>query len=94
MEKKEKTVLACFGERKREVTFSASDDGDDLQALLAAIKAVYHDVIKMDAELVVQLKNENWAGEFLDIKGSTIPDKAVIKVVNEVKFQSRVNNKG
>ena len=86
MEKKsQKTVLACFGERKREVTFSS--DAEELQPLLAAVKAAYNDVIKVNGELIMQLKSEDWGGEFVDLhKGSTIPNRSVVKViaVNEV----------
>ena len=83
MEKK--TVLACLGERKREVTFTA--EGDKMKALTDAIKRVYADKLQIDGELVIQLKDENWGGEFVDASTTTIPDRGVVKVidVNEVE---------
>ena len=82
-----KTVLACFEKRKREVIFSAGED--ELQALIAAVKMVYNDVLPVGMKPVVQLKHEEWGGEFLDVKeGSIIPDKSVIQIV----FENEVNH--
>ena len=77
-----KTVLVCIGERKRPVHFSASDI-DETSALMLAIREVFQDIIAEDTEIVLQMKDEEWAGEFVDIQSgnATIPDKSVVRVV-------------
>ena len=81
-----KTVLVCFGERKREVTFSSESEkeGADLEALLDEVKKVFDDVLAPEGitnkQLILQTKSEEWCGEFLDSRGQ-ISDKSVVKVV-------------
>ena len=78
-----KTVLVCIGERKRPVNFSAASD-DETSALLSAIRDEFRDIITEDTEIVLQLKDEEWAGEFVDIirsDNAIIPNKSVVRVV-------------
>ena len=76
----EKKVLVCLGERKREVVFV--DDGEDVRkALLGAIRQVFSDVIDNDSnELLLEVKHEEWSGEFVDLTGTVI-DRSVVKAV-------------
>ena len=77
-----KEALVCFGERKRRVVFSSTDPGGEVAALVAAAKETFGGILNAETELVVQLKNEDWAGEFVDVEGSvTIPDHSVVKLV-------------
>ncbi len=81
-----KNVLVCIGERKRAVSFPVQTSPKaELQALLTAIANVFEDVIpKATAHLALQLKNEKWGGEFLDVvEGGVIPDKSVLRVFQD-----------
>ena len=67
---KNKRVLACVGERKREIVFPAADNpADELKSLLQSIQAAYCDVdgIKFGEDMVLQVKSEAWGGEFIDV---------------------------
>ena len=76
-----KTVLLCLGDRKREVAF-ASKDGRE--ALTRAVREVFNDVLSddddSDGQLLLEIKNEEWNGEFVDLV-SEVPDRSVLKVV-------------
>lgn len=77
-----KKVLVCLGENRREVMFSGN-----AKDLLEGVVEVFSDILSAQkisaSQLVLQLKNEDWGGDFLDIDKVTaeIPDKSVIKVV-------------
>lgn len=73
----EKVVLVCLGKRKWEVAFI--DDGEGLNTLLDAIRETFSDVFG-DEQLLLQVKNEEWSGEFVDVTGD-VPDKSVLKVI-------------
>ena len=80
----QKTVLVCFGERKRPVTYTMDERKSEKESLLSAVNEVFADVegIGDDAEHLVQVKNEQWGGEFVDLKDEEkIPDRAVVRVV-------------
>ena len=83
-----KKVLVSFKERKREVTFLSGKDGD-IVPLLDAVGQVFADVLPSEnptEKLIVQVKNEEWDGEFTDAVGE-IPDKSVVKVVRVGEFR-------
>ena len=83
-----KEVLVCLGERKRGVSFASGDPDEEREALLQAIVEAFVDV-KIRDDLVLQLKSEEWGGEFVDLKANQeIPDRAVLKVVSEVCYYS------
>ena len=85
-----KTVLVCFGERKRPVTYTV--DENEKESLLAAAREVFTDVDGIVDESVVQVKNEQWGGEFVDLKeDEKIPDRAVLRVVTEVREVVAIN---
>jgi len=65
-------VLVCLGDRKN---------------ILEAIRNTFSDVLPCTAQFILQIKNENWGGDFLDIsKSGEVPDRSVLKVriLNEV----------
>lgn len=73
-----KTVLVCLGERKREVRF---EDGDNL---LDEVVRIYKDVLPAGVGykgITLQLKREDWSGEFVDVTPESVPDKCVLKVI-------------
>ena len=69
-----KVVLVCLGERKREVSFSGGYD-----SLLQQANETYKDVLCGRRINVLQLKNEDWEGQFVDIQNKEIADKSVVR---------------
>ena len=83
-ESPEKTVLCCLRERRQEVTYRKEDGKAELLTLTEAVRSVFSDVIAESSRFILQNKNENWEGEFLDIQeAESIPNHAVIRVVDE-----------
>ena len=83
----ERSVLICFGDRSRPVTFS-SGSGSDKARLLSAANAVFEGITPFDGHSLVQVKSEMWQGEFVDVDDSdTIPHKAIVRVVQSVSIQ-------
>ena len=76
-----KTVLVCVGGRKRTVSFSCGEESDRVRLLVAA-NAVYQGVAVFDGKTIVQMKSEEWSGEFIDVEDT--PDKAIVRVVESV----------
>ena len=78
-----KKVLVCLRER-REVTFSSGGGKEgDISSLLDAVAKVFADVLPAEDpthQLILQKKNEDWDGEFIDAVGE-IPDKSVVRAV-------------
>ena len=89
-----KVVLVCVGEHKREVCFDADGIGEnERKKLQEAILEVFRDVlVKDDAEsLLLQIKSEGWAGEFVDLgHDCVVPNSAVVKAV-PIDSQPRVS---
>ena len=87
-----KTVLVCYGDRKREVRFKA-EGTSDLEELLKGISEVFEEVFIQEgisaSQLIISIKNEDWNGEFLDATGD-IPDKSVVRAVVNKQFDSGV----
>ena len=79
-----KKVLVCLGERKREISFISKDDAPDGNSLLKEAVKAFHDVLDDEkaARLLLQLKNEDWDGDYVDVVGvMSIPDKSVLKAI-------------
>ena len=84
-----KTVLVCVGGRKRTVSFSCGEESDRVRLLVAA-NAVYQGVAVFDGKTIVQMKSEEWSGEFIDVEDTdVIPDKAIVRVVESVSCCQR-----
>lgn len=81
---KVKEVLCVFGQRRRPLSFTAS--GNEYQTALSEAKKTFHDVIPPSrCTFLLQMKNENWSGEFTDLgEGDSIPHRSVIRLVAEV----------
>ena len=83
-----KTLLVCFGERKRPITLPAEASVSDLKL---QIVQEYRDVLPQGSSstdetiaesLILQVKAENWDGVFVDVKnGDDIVDKSVLRIV-------------
>ena len=67
-------------ERKRGVAFI--DDGEGFGTLLDAIRETFSDVLgdRRDEQLLLQVKNEEWSGQFVDVAGE-VPNKSVVRAV-------------
>ena len=82
-----KKVLVCLGDRKREVIFTTD--------IMGAVRSSFSDILPAahdgrPAKFILQLKNEEWGGDFLDVADeSEVPDRSVLKVIlsNEVESQ-------
>lgn len=83
--------LVIFGSRKRPITYSPSITKEDI---LQEIINLFSDVDELkfveSSELVLQIKSEEWFGEFVDvIEGSNIPDRSVLQVIREVQTKQQ-----
>jgi hypothetical protein len=77
-----RTVLVCIGERKRPVEISQNEK----RKLFDVFKVAFADVLeeKPIAKPVIQLKSEEWNGQFVDFRGDSLPDRAVVRIIDEV----------
>ena len=74
-----KEALVRVGVYSRVVRFNDKED------LYLNIRAAFSDVCQVGAtntKLLVQIKDQQWGGEFLDLQeGQNIPDRSVLNVV-------------
>ena len=56
--------------------------------LVAAIRCSFSDVPRVaNADLIIQIKDEEWGGEFVDLKeDQVIPNRSVLNVIPQVGF--------
>ena len=72
----EKTVLVQFLKRSRPVSVHGNK-----KELISRIKEDFHDLVNAEDELLLQRKDEEWGGEFVDIaEGEEVPDRSVTVV--------------
>ena len=78
----EKRVLVKLGDSNRPVSF-LSDGENDQDVLNEEIRKVYRDEIPVNSSFILQIKDEEWGGEFVDISSAqtNIVDKSILKVV-------------
>lgn len=70
-----KKVLVKFGDHCRPVQFTG--DHDEL-----VLKTKEEFALNQQEDLLLQIKDEDWGGEFIDLSASDeIPDKSVLKLV-------------
>ena len=69
----QKTVLVCFKEHKRLLTYSGSRD-----ELKERVYQVFQDVISSDTNFFLQIKDQEWDGVYLDLLDQDIPDRSWI----------------
>ncbi len=56
----------------------------DFNSALEVLRTMFEDVIAPTCQVFLQLKREDWSGEFVDIgEMDTIPDRSVIRAVVE-----------
>ena len=63
-----KSVLVCVGHRKRPVSFTSGEGGGDRVRLLVAANEIFKGLAVFDAKTVIQIKSEEWRGEFIDVE--------------------------
>ena len=84
-DKKAKSVLVCLNENKREVSFPEGlSVEEEKKEFLDAVHSVFSDLLPASppAPLTVQVKSEEWDGEFIDIGNeTTIQHHSVVKVI-------------
>ena len=80
----EKTVLVCYKDRKRPVIFQCNGQGSEKEHLVSAIRETYQDLLPEDCTLAIQIKNESWYGNFVDLGEEAIEDRSVVQLVVEV----------
>ena len=57
-------------------------DGEDTKALVDAVREAFSDVIgDRQEQLIVQVKHEEWGGDFVDLGLGGVPDRSVVKAV-------------
>ena len=77
-----KTVLVCVGERKRAVVINDDEKSSFLDIVITAFADVLEE--KPIKKPVIQIKSEQWKGEFVDFEeGSIIPDKSVVRIIDD-----------
>ena len=77
-----------LGESRRAVCFRRFETAvAERRSFVRSVASVFEDVFGGDEELpslLVQVKSEEWGGEFVDLKSdATIPDRSVLRVVVE-----------
>ena len=76
-----KQVLVRLGAHSRVITL---ENDSDLRLKIRSTFADLPQVVKA-SKFVVQLKDENWFGEFVDLReGQEIPDRSVVNVIPQV----------
>ncbi len=81
-----KRVLVQCGSRSRPVNFESSAEDEDAEFLKQEAMKVFGDVLENGSDYFLQLKDEEWGMEFVDVvPGRPIPNKAVLKLVEKEK---------
>ena len=83
-----KTVLVSIGGIKRPVTFVEREGSEGKRVLFEGIKREFADILSKNpiVKPVFLVKNEDWRNEFVDIGENTIPDRAVVRIVDAVSL--------
>ena len=81
VEKMEKTVLVDMAGSKKVVSFASIADSDELQALKRGIRKVFGGVLSDKHDFIIQVKNEEWGGEYVDhLEGTEVENKSIVRV--------------
>lgn len=77
-----KKVLVQLGSYNRVV---AVDGGSrsEREALISSIRETFSDKIEDNDAVVLQMKDEEWGGAFVDYFEDRVPDKSVLRVIVE-----------
>ena len=78
----EKQILVKYGDSNWLVSF-LSDGENDQDVLKEEIRKVYHNEITESYSFILQIKDEEWGGELVDISSAQtkIAGKSILKVV-------------
>ena len=93
-----KNVLVCFKENKRPISFLPNDDvNEERQSFFEAFKVAYRDIFKdstiCPSDMQIQMKSEDWGGEFVDINDETvICDRDVVRIILKVSVRRRIDH--
>ncbi len=78
------TVLCCYKEHKRSISFSGCSVNDLKKEVLTS----FHDIIPEDSAIFLQVKNESWNDQFIDLNDDEYNiDKSVLTVVVEPRIE-------
>ena len=88
----EKIVLVSFKGRKRTVRFISTGQGDS-DAILKVFFETFRDQLKSAAVakpgFFLQVKDEEWGGEFVDVDPTQeVPDRSILQVKEVVNIYS------
>ena len=77
-------VLVRLGQRRRPLTYKP-DESEGHSTLRESIKRLYSDVILQGEQFFLQIKDEQWDRESVDLDmQASVPDRSVLRVVLEV----------
>ena len=89
-----KEVLVSYGKRTKSVSLNR-DNGPKIKLTIfeEKAKAMFEYVMtEQNSELFMQLKDEKWQGEFVDLTPSAyITDKSVVQMASYIKFYAIVH---
>jgi hypothetical protein len=78
----EKRVLIELNQNRKQVVFDASTGVSDVIVLKNAIKSSFGIELNESQDLLVQRKNEEWVGLWVDVEGNEeVYDRSLMKVV-------------
>ena len=75
----EKNVLVCHGKRKRPLSFKPTDSKE---CILKKVRSKFSDCVEAAGDLVLQIKSEEWNGEWVDVLDpKEVPNQAILQCV-------------
>ena len=86
-------MLVKLGDSSRPAPFVF--DGENNQDIIRKeIRKVYHDEIPENSSFILQMKDEEWGGEFVDISPSqtNIANRSILKVIGKKVSFNAVNH--
>ena len=87
-----KSILVQFGEHRRPLSIPANQNVEAAN-LKERVRTAFMDVIA-EADFFLQLKDDEWGGEFVDLVGQEIPDHSILRVMicQQVCFNDHDSN--
>jgi len=74
-------VLVSMGLNTRHISFSTAESVNT-ESLMQAIRTTFKDNLQLGQEFFLQLKSEEWGGEFIDLQGTQeIADHSVVRAI-------------
>lgn len=77
-----KKVLVQLGSYNRVVTVDDTSRSER-EALISSIRVTFSDKIKDSDAIILQMKDEEWGGAFIDYFEDRVPDKSILRVIVE-----------